>query len=122
MHMVGKILVVDDDSTVRRCLAYMLMQKGFIVEEARDGKEALVKVEKIRTTLVILDNNMPVMNGVEAMAKLRSNEETKDISIIVCSAREVPGSAGEGVHGCYYLKKPFSMSELYVMICRILEE
>ena len=90
--MSGKVLIVDDDSTVRRCLTYMLMQKGFIVEEARDGKEALVKVERIRPTLVILDNNMPVMNGVEAMAKLRSSEETKDISIIVCSAKEVPES------------------------------
>ena len=118
----NKVLIVDDDIAVRKSISYMLTEKGYIVEEAGDGNEALVKVELIRPELVILDNNMPVMNGTETIAKLRSNEETKDISIIVCSAKEVQESIEEGVKGCYYLKKPFSMSELYIMICRILME
>lgn len=82
-----KILVVDDDPQIRRLIKITLESKfNFQIIEAENGMIALKKIETERPFLVMLDIMMPELNGIELIEKLKSNEETKDVPIIICSA------------------------------------
>ena len=79
------ILVVDDDRDFREGLRAALEMKGYQVEEAGNGKEAFDEIEAKPPLLVLLDLQMPVMNGRELLQKLRSLAETKDIPVVIIS-------------------------------------
>jgi len=67
-----RILVVDDEPAMRRALRATLSASGFIIEEARNGEEAVELVAKRSVDLVLLDSNMPGMGGVEACRRIRA--------------------------------------------------
>lgn len=82
-----KILVVDDDPQIRRLIKVTLQSKfDFEILEAENGLTALQKIETERPFLVMLDIMMPELNGIELIEKLKANEDTKDVPIIICSA------------------------------------
>jgi PleD family two-component response regulator len=82
-----KILVVDDDPQIRRLIKVTLQSKfNFEILEAENGLAALQKIETEKPFLVMLDIMMPELNGIELIEKLKANEETKDVPIIICSA------------------------------------
>lgn len=82
-----KILVVDDDPQIRRLIKVTLQSKfNFEIIEAENGYTALQKIETEKPFLVILDIMMPELNGIELIEKLKTNEETKDVPVIICSA------------------------------------
>ncbi len=82
-----KILVVDDDPQIRRLVKVTLQSKfNFEILEAENGAQALLKIENEKPFLVILDIMMPELNGIELIEKLKSNEDTKDVPVIICSA------------------------------------
>jgi len=82
-----KILVVDDDPQIRRLIKVTLQSKfNFEILEAENGLAALQKIEIEKPFLVMLDIMMPELNGIELIEKLKANEETKDVPIIICSA------------------------------------
>lgn len=80
------ILVVDDSSTVRKFVAASLNMKGFRVVTAADGIEALECMPTEKFDLIILDLNMPDMDGFEFMRTLREGPEYRDIPIIILSS------------------------------------
>jgi CheY-like chemotaxis protein len=80
------ILVVDDSSTVRKFVAASLNMKGFRVVTAGDGIEALERMPAEKFDLIILDLNMPDMDGFEFMRTLREAPEYRDIPIIILSS------------------------------------
>jgi CheY-like chemotaxis protein len=80
------ILVVDDSATVRKFVAASLNMKGFRVITAADGIEALERMPAEKFDLIILDLNMPDMDGFELMRTLRETPEYHDIPIIVLSS------------------------------------
>ncbi len=80
------ILVVDDSSTVRKFVAASLKMKGFRVVTAGDGIEALECMPAEKFDLIILDLNMPDMDGFEFMRTLRETPEYRDIPIIILSS------------------------------------
>jgi CheY-like chemotaxis protein len=80
------ILVVDDSSTVRKFVAASLNMKGFRVVTAADGIEALECMPTDKFDLIILDLNMPDMDGFEFMRTLRETPEYRDIPIIILSS------------------------------------
>lgn len=80
------ILVVDDSSTVRKFVAASLNMKGFRVVTAADGIEALERMPAEKFDLIILDLNMPDMDGFELMRTLRETPEYHDIPVIVLSS------------------------------------
>ncbi|MFH1338640.1 MAG: response regulator [Candidatus Omnitrophota bacterium] len=117
-----KILIVDDEDNVREVISYVLEEKGFITEEAKDGKEALKKISRIKPDAIILDIGMPGMDGFQACKRLRKNRHTQNIPIIFLSAqecatefiRDMPGAAIE------YIEKPFDLAYLLKRIDHIL--
>lgn len=79
-----RILVVDDEESIRFLYKEELEEDGFIVELAENGKEAIDKVFTFKPDLITLDIKMPVMDGIEALKKIREIE--RNIPIILCSA------------------------------------
>jgi len=79
-----KILIVDDEESIRLLYKEELEEDGFAVEVARNGKEALEKLSLFRPDLITLDIKMPVMDGIETLKRIR--EVDRQLPIILCSA------------------------------------
>lgn len=81
-----KILVVDDDITLREMYEERLKYDNYVVISASDGEEAIKKADEELPDLIMLDVMMPKMNGIDVMASLRQNERTSRIPIIILTA------------------------------------
>ena len=79
-----KILIVDDEESIRFLYKEELEEEGYIVECAKNGKEALEKLIVFKPDLISLDIKMPVMDGIEALKRIREKE--RRLPIILCSA------------------------------------
>jgi len=113
-----KILVVDDSATVRKLISGKLEKSGHEVFCAVDGIDALDKIKEILPDLILLDINMPRMDGYQVCKLIRSNEETKDVPIVMISGKDgffdkVRGRMA-GTTG--YITKPFGPETLMKMI------
>ena len=80
-----KILVVEDDISLRRALSEKLHAEKYTVIEAGDGKECLMKAMSERPDLILLDLMLPEMNGTEALAELRADSITQKTPVIILS-------------------------------------
>ncbi len=106
------ILVADDDAGILQMLALMLEDAGYNVVVASDGKEALGMVEMYRPDLVLLDFMMPNMDGCTACQRLKSDENTRKLPVVLMSAdRKVAEKAIEAKADDYLLK-PFSIEDM----------
>lgn len=113
--MAGKrVLVVDDEIHIVHVVAIKLRNNGYEVITADNGAEAFKLVFKERPDIIVTDFQMPVMTGLELVQKIRENEETKDIPVIMLTARSFAISNEQQeelqIAGC--LSKPFSPREL----------
>lgn len=120
--MTPFILVVEDEDALATLLHYNLEKEGYEVGVASDGEEALVQVDERLPDLVILDWMLPKVSGIEVCRRLRSRAETRNLPIIILTAR---GEESDRVRGLDtgaddYLSKPFSMSELSARIRAVL--
>ena len=79
-----KIMIVDDEENIRFLYKEELEEDGFMVELAQNGKEALEKLPLFKPDLITLDIKMPVMDGIEALKRIRETE--RQIPIVLCSA------------------------------------
>lgn len=78
-----KILIVDDSHTIRRLVTYILRKNDYIISEAEDGLDAMEKLSSIEVDLVIVDLNMPNMDGIEFVKGLRNNYYFMDTPVIM---------------------------------------
>ncbi len=81
------VLLVEDEDTLRRVMKDLLEQEGYRVFEARDGAEALEQVDRFAPDVVLLDLNLPNIDGYTVLSRLRSRPETRELPVIVLSAR-----------------------------------
>lgn len=119
-----KILVVDDSALMRRLLQQVLQAAGYDVVCAADGQEGLDKVAAEKPDLVIMDRNMPKVDGMEALRVLRANPATRSLPVLMASARLEPADAAEiqaaGANGL--VPKPFQSKQLLAIIRQHLSE
>jgi two-component system chemotaxis response regulator CheY len=110
--MMAKALVVDDSRAVRMILAKTLKELGFEVREAANGREALevIEAEKTAVTLVLADWNMPEINGLELLKRLRQNPELSSLVVVmVTTETELDQMAAALEAGANeYVMKPFT--------------
>jgi CheY-like chemotaxis protein len=117
-----KILIVEDDSFVIDIYHTKLSQEGYEVIEARNGIEAMKKLEEIRPDLILLDIIMPYMDGLEVLRKIKKDEKLKTIPIILLTnlsqKEEINEGLGLGVDD-YLIKSHFTPSEVLekIKIC-----
>jgi len=109
-----KILVVDDERDLVSTVAYRLKFAHCTVVTAGDGREALEKAAEEKPDLILLDTNMPVMDGHETLKALRADPELKHIPVIMLTARSAPEdiTAASAYGIADYVTKPFDFSEL----------
>jgi two-component system phosphate regulon response regulator PhoB len=116
------ILVVEDEAPLVTLLRYNLEGAGFEVADAPDGEEALLAISERKPDLILLDWMLPLVSGLEVCRQIRRKPETRDIPIIMLTAR---GEEEDRIRGLDngaddYITKPFSPSELLARVRAIL--
>ena len=114
-----QILIVDDFRDDREMYSHYLSQRGFQVHMAADGQEALDKAFKLRPDLILMDLWLPEIAGWEAIRQLRANTTTRNIPIVVLTARAFVSAEAVGCEGC--IIKPCQPDDLLTEIVRVLE-
>lgn len=121
MPLAKKILAVDDERHIVRLIQVNLERAGYQVITAFDGTEGLKKVESEKPDLIVLDVMMPKMDGFEVLKRLQANPETREIPVIMLTAKaqdtDVFRGWSSGVSA--YLTKPFNPLELLTFVKRI---
>ena len=116
------ILVMEDEDALATLLQYNLEKEGYDVVIASDGEEGLVQVDERQPDLVLLDWMLPKVSGIEVCRRLRGRAETRNLPIIMLTARgeETDRVRGLDTGADDYLTKPFSMVELIARIRAVL--
>jgi two-component system phosphate regulon response regulator PhoB len=120
--MIPQVLVVEDEDALSALLQYNLDKEGYAVTVAGDGEEALMLIDEQMPDLIVLDWMLPKVSGVEVCRRLRARPETRNLPIIMLTAR---GEESDHIRGLDtgaddYVIKPFSMSELAARIRAVL--
>ena len=111
----ANILVVDDETQIRRVMRSTLSTQGYVITEAKTGEEAVESVRKERPDLVLLDMNMPGMGGIEACREIRRASDAPIIMLTVRNAeRDKVAALDAGADD--YVVKPFGIEELLARI------
>lgn len=119
--MSEKILVVDDERKIRTILTRILSDEGYAVHDVESGEEALSVVDSFDPALILMDQNMPGLNGIETMVRIRENNPRKTV-IILTAYGSIPLAVEAMKKGAYdYISKPFDNDELLLVIHRALE-
>jgi two-component system alkaline phosphatase synthesis response regulator PhoP len=118
----GKILVVDDEVNITQILEFSIGAEGYEVISAQNGEEAIDKARREQPDLIILDIMMPIIDGYEACRILKSNPLTKNIPVVLLTAkgRDIDKRLGYEVGATDYIIKPFSPNKLIDRIHELL--
>ena len=112
------VLVVEDEPAQREVLGYNLEAEGFRVARAENGEEALLLVEEEQPDIIVLDWMLPNVSGIEVCRQLKSRSDTRNVPIIMLSARseEVDRVRGLETGADDYVIKPYSVVELMARV------
>ena len=117
-----RVLVVDDEIEIQKVLRQILIRKGYVVETAGDGKEALSLMKKIRPDIVLLDIMMPKLDGIETLRRIKASHG-KVIVMMITAYGSIKTAREAMRFGAYdYITKPFDMDFIYQIIEESLEE
>jgi two-component system phosphate regulon response regulator PhoB len=119
---VRQILIVEDEQPIRDMLAFALRRAGFEVREAEDSQQARVQLADKRPDLVLIDWMLPDMSGLELTRHIKRESATRDLPVIMLTARAAEGDKIAGLDGGAddYMTKPFSPRELLSRINAVL--
>ena len=120
--MSPKILVVDDNDRNRRLIRIILKAKGYEVIEAATAEEAIIQLKNEPIALILMDIQLPKMDGLELTRTIKENPDTKNIPIIALTAYAMKGDREKFLAaGCDgYIGKPVDTQELPNIIARFL--
>jgi DNA-binding response OmpR family regulator len=117
-----KILIVDDEPGLVETMQCRLEFCKYEVSTAINGKEGLEKAANERPDLILLDTNMPILNGHQMLERLRNNPDLKDIPVIICTAlceaQDIATASSYGIAD--YITKPFDYAQLMDKISNVL--
>jgi two-component system cell cycle response regulator DivK len=110
--------VVEDQEDNRQILRDLLGNAGYELTEAENGQEALAALEKRRPDLILMDIQLPVMDGYEATRRIKADPATKSIPVIVVTSYALSGDEGKArAAGCdAYVTKPYSPRQLLAKV------
>jgi two-component system, cell cycle response regulator DivK len=122
--MTKRILVVEDQEDNRRIIRDLLTSVGYDMIEARDGEAGVRLAKEHRPDLILMDIQLPVLDGYEATRRIKADPELRAVPIVVVTSYALSGDEAKAVAaGCdAYVAKPFSPRELLATVRRLLEE
>ena len=114
MPIQKRILVVDDEPDIVKTVAKAIRRQGFDVVSAADGEEALERVKDSHPDLVILDIQMPKLDGIAVLQKIKGDPQTTSLPVIMLTAKAGDEDMFKGYkYGAnYYIPKPFKIAEV----------
>ncbi len=117
-----RILIVEDKATSRELLRTVLEKQGYAVTEAADGEEALQRARMEAPDLILLDLQMPILNGYNVLSELRREDRFATIPIVAVTASAMHGDREKALAAGFdgYLTKPLALSDLRNEIRRLL--
>lgn len=113
--MRRRVLVVDNEATIREMLKIILDTEGYIVDQAADGGEALTAIRKAQPDVILLDIKMPGIDGYEFVS-LYKDTPGKKAPIVVITAAQSAAKAAADLDACGYLGKPFGVDQLLAAV------
>ena len=120
--MAAKVLIVEDNAANRLLMVDILKVHGYEVLEAKDGQEGIRLARELRPDLILLDMQMPVLDGIEAARILKSDPETRHIKILAFTSFAMKGDRerilAAGVDE--YMAKPIDTRQLPLLVRRLL--
>jgi two-component system response regulator RegX3 len=116
---VTRVLVVEDEESYSDALSYMLRKEGFEVAVAATGPDALVEFDRAGADIVLLDQMLPDMSGIDVARRLRAEHPV--LPIVFVSGHAEPEMLRDAVPGVRLLRKPFQTEELYAEVRRNLD-
>lgn len=121
--MSKRILIVDDDAYIVHLLEVVLRGRGYGVDSASDGVEALAKIQESMPDMVLLDVAMPQLSGWDVLSALRAAANTRELPVIMCTSRDlisdVEKAESLGANG--YIPKPFEVDRLVRKVEQVLK-
>jgi CheY-like chemotaxis protein len=117
-----KILVVDDEPNIVDLLALVLRGEGYEVHTANNGVEALKSIPQVKPDLVILDVNMPQLDGWNVLSTIRSTESTRTLPVLMCTNRDLISDVerAEVLGATGYIPKPFEIERVVRKIHQVI--
>jgi two-component system, OmpR family, alkaline phosphatase synthesis response regulator PhoP len=117
VHILAKVLIVEDESSLLELLAMVVEEMGHQVFTASNGQKGLALIEKEQPNLVISDVMMPVMNGYELLGYIRLRPEWQQIKVVLISAVPINKTREPKADG--YMAKPYNINEVEALIERL---
>lgn len=119
--MKGKILIADDEPRIRKIMSVLLMQEGYEVKSVANGKEAVTETAAFQPDLILLDQQMPVMTGLEALEKIQAIRPNQVI-ILITAFGTISLAVDAVKKGAYdFIEKPFDNDDLLLKVKRAVE-
>jgi two-component system, cell cycle response regulator DivK len=117
-----KILVAEDNAANRELMREVLTGRGYEVIEACDGQDALQKIEETRPDLVLLDIQLPVLDGFAVLTRLRENPDYKGLRVLAVTANAMREDREKGMKAGFdaYISKPIDIAALRVQVEKML--
>lgn len=121
MSSPHKVLVVEDDPSISALLTKALQNNGYTVVNASDGEAALVLCVEERPDVILLDVNLPKLDGFSVAKRLKGVQSLKGIPIIFLTAKDRPADMIQGIQAGakHYLTKPFKIEELMSKVSKL---
>ena len=122
--MQKKILIVEDEESLLKLESILLTTKGYLVQGVSTGLAALEAIDEEQPDLVLLDVMLPKMDGFEVCSRIKQNPATKDIPVILLTAKKTPEdiSRGQEVGADQYITKPFKSAMVMETIATLLKD
>jgi DNA-binding NtrC family response regulator len=117
----SKIMIVDDEAGIRNLLSEVLLEKGFDVTSAKDGRESLEYLKENNFDLLITDINMPHLNGIELLKKMKKAGRKEKVVIMTGGGFNGSDLAREIPYIYFQLTKPFKMNEFLRVVSVVLK-
>ena len=120
---MARILIVDDNADVRLALSTILEDAGYDVVEAADGTEVVDTVISDNPDLILLDIAMPMVDGFEALTRLKADERTREVPVVMVTAKGRPEdlTTARNLGARDYISKPWADGEVELRIGWVLQ-
>ena len=120
--MAKKIMTVDDSTSMRQMVSFTLEQHGYDIIEAANGSEALEKLNKEKIDMLITDINMPELDGLDLVRRVRDNPAYKFLPIIILSneSQTVMKEEGKAAGATGWIVKPFRPEQLVAVVRKVM--